>query len=74
MQTPPLFSGRSWLAMDESDTSSTFTCSSLHPSPDPECDEHNMWNPTCGTPCWDFFCHVQVGVFVDAYFDEVDVG
>ena len=56
------FSGRSWLTMDESDTSSTFTCSSLLTSPDPdEYDEHNM-------------CHVQVDVFKEAYSDEVDMG
>ena len=59
------FSGKSWLTMGESDTSSTFTCSSLLTSPDPdEYDEHIMWNPMLG-----LFCHVQVGVFMEAYFE-----
>ena len=45
-------------------------CSSLLTSPNPnEYDEHNIWNPTLG-----IFCHVQVGVFMEAYVDEVDLG
>ena len=35
IQTPPFSLVRSWLAMEGSDTSSTFTCSSLLTSPDP---------------------------------------
>ena len=58
---------KSWFAMDGSDTSSTFTCSSLCTSWDPdENDHHNMWNPMLG-----LFCHVQVGVLVESYFDVV---
>ena len=61
------FGGRSWLAVDGSHTSSTFTCSSLLTSPDPdESDEHHMWNPMLG-----LFSHVQIGVFMESYFDEV---
>ena len=56
-----LFSGRSWLTVDECDTSSTFTCSSLLTSLDPdEYDEHDMRNPMLG-----LFCHVQVGVLME---------
>ena len=66
MQTS-LFNKRSWFAMDGPDTSSTFTCSSLCTSWDPdEFDEPNMWNPMLG-----HFCHVQVGVFMESYFDGV---
>ena len=68
MQTP-LFSGKSWLAMEGSATSSTFTCSSLLTSPGPdEHDGHNMWNPMLG-----LFCHEQVGSRMEAYFEEVDL-
>ena len=43
---------------------------SLLTSPDPdEDDEHNMWNPMLG-----LFCHVQVGVFVESFFNEVVLG
>ena len=53
--------------MDGSDTSSTFSCSSLCTSWDPdEYDEHIMRNPMLG-----LFCHVQVGVLMESYFDEV---
>ena len=56
-----------FFSMDVSDTSSTFTCSSLCTSWDPdEHDEPNMWNPTLG-----LFCHVQVGVFTESYSYEV---
>ena len=34
----------------------------------------NIMDTTCGILCWDFFCLVQVGVFLDAHFDEVDMG
>ena len=44
--------------------------SSLLTSRDPdEYDEHNMLNFMLG-----LFCHVQVGVFMEAYCDEVDMG
>ena len=55
--------------MGESDTSSTFTCSSLLTSPDPdEYDEHIMWNPMLG-----LFCYVQVGVFMEANLEMVRI-
>ena len=70
MQTPPFFSGSSWSTTDEPDTASTFTCSSLLTSPDPDVyDEHNMWNPMLG-----LFCCVKIGVFLEAYVEEVDMG
>ena len=34
----------------------------------------NMMNTTCGTLYWTFLCHVQVGVFLESYFDEVVLG
>ena len=34
----------------------------------------NMTNTICGIPCWDFFCREHVGTFMEAYFDEVDLG
>ena len=65
-----LFSGKSWLAMEGSDTPSTLTCSSLLTSPDPDkYDEHNMWNPMFG-----LFCHEPAGAFMEAYFEEADLG
>ena len=54
----------------DDETSSTFTCSSLCTFWDAdEYDEHNMWSPMLG-----LFCHVQVGVVMDSYFDEVVMG
>ena len=48
---------------DGSDTSSTFTSSdSVH------FNEHNISNPLL-----DLLFHVQVGAFMEAYFDEVDL-
>ena len=52
------------LAMDVSDTSSTLTSS----DPD-EYDGHNIWNPML-----ELLCHAHIGVFMEALFDEEDVG
>ena len=61
---------RSWFAMDGSDTSSTSAGSFLCTSWDPdEYDHHNMWNPMLK-----LFCHVQVGVFMESYSDEIVLG
>ena len=58
-------SGRSWLAMERSDTSSTCACSSLLTSSDPEeYDEHDMWNPMLGLRADEFmeaFFWIRVG-------------
>ena len=59
----PFSSGRCWLAMDGSDTTSMFTSSdSVH------FNEYNIGNPVL-----EFLFHVQVGAFKEAYFDEVDL-
>ena len=50
--------------MDGSDTSSALTSSGSG-----DFDEHNMCNPM-----WGLFCHVHRGVFMEAHFDEVDLG
>ena len=58
------------MALESSTTSSTFTCSSLLTSPDPdEYDEHNMWNPTLG-----LFCHVDIGVINSEVLDDDSMG
>ena len=54
----------SWLAMNDSDTSSTLTSS----NPD-EFVEHNIWNPILG-----LICHAHIGVSMEALFDEEDLG
>ena len=33
-----------------------------------------MTNTKCGILCWDFFYHVHVGAFMEAFFYEVDLG
>ena len=67
---PSFPSGTSWLAMDGSDTSSTFTCSSLLTSQDPDkCDEHNIWNPML-----ELLCHTHLGISMEALFDEEGMG
>ena len=63
MQTPLFSSGRYWLAMDGSDISSTPTSSDSV-----DLDEHKIWNPVLELPF-----HVHVGVFMVAYFDELDL-
>ena len=50
--------------MDVSDTSSTHTSS----DPD-EYDEHNILNPVL-----ELLCRAQVGVSIEAPFDEEDIG
>ena len=47
----PIYSGRYWLAMDESNTSSIFTSSGSV-----DFNEHNIWNPVL-----ELLFHVQVG-------------
>ena len=46
--------------MDGSDTSS---------SESNEYHEHNIWEPLL-----EHLCHTHIGVFMEAYFDEVDMG
>ena len=56
-------SGRYWLAADGSDTSSIFTSSDSV-----DFNEHTICNPVLELPL-----HVQVGAFMEAYFDESDL-
>ena len=52
------------------DTSSTYTCSSLLTSPDPdEYVDHNMWNPLLV-----LLCHVQIAVIMEMLYDEETTG
>ena len=60
----PFSSGRYWLAVYGSDTSSIFTSSDSV-----DFNEHNILNPAV-EPIF----HVQVGAFMEAYFEEVDLG
>ena len=53
-------SGRFWVTMDVSDTSSALTFSEAD-----ELVEHNVWNPMLG-----LFCHADIGIFMAAPVDE----
>ena len=50
--------------MDGYDTSSTLSSSESN-----EYHEHNMWNPIL-----ELLCHAHIGVCMEAYLDEVDMG
>ena len=50
--------------MDVSDTSSTLTSSDSV-----DYDEHNSWNPML-----ELLCHAHIGVFMEALFDEEEMG
>ena len=55
---------RIWFAMDGYDTSSTLSSSESN-----EYLEYNSWNPMM-----ELLCHAHIGVFMEAYLDEVDMG
>ena len=62
---PLLCGGKPCLTMEASDTSSTYSCSSLLTSPDSEeYDEHNVWNPVLN-----LFCHKYGGAIMESYLD-----